>query len=71
MDPLTAARLFWAGAHGLVSLEVAGQFVMGRPIKILVPVLIETLHTGMGYYEPRATHHSSEDSHNSRSQATR
>lgn len=50
MDPLTAAHLFWAGAHGLVSLEVAGQFVMGRPIEVLVPTLIGTLREGMEHY---------------------
>lgn len=51
MDPLTAAHMFWAGAHGLVSLEVAGQFVMGRSIDVLAPTLIATLRAGMAHYE--------------------
>lgn len=53
MDALTAAHLFWVGAHGLVSLEVAGQFVMGRSIDALVPALIGTLRAGMEHYESR------------------
>ncbi len=35
-DPLTVAHLFWAGAHGIVSLQVAGQFEMGRSVEQLV-----------------------------------
>ncbi|TJY64792.1 TetR/AcrR family transcriptional regulator [Sinimarinibacterium sp. CAU 1509] len=46
-DPLTASHLFWAGAHGLVSLQVAGQFVMGRTIDALVPTMIATLMAGL------------------------
>jgi len=46
-DPLTASHLFWAGAHGLVSLQVAGQFVMGRTIDVLVPTMISTLMAGL------------------------
>lgn len=51
MDPLTAAHMFWIGAHGLVSLEVAGQFVMGRSLEVLVPTLIGTLRTGIEHYK--------------------
>lgn len=47
IDPLTASHLFWIGAHGLVSLQVAGQFVMGRDVQVLVPTLIHALRTGM------------------------
>ena len=47
IDPLTASHLFWIGAHGLVSLQVAGQFVMGRDVKVLVPTLIHALRTGL------------------------
>ena len=47
IDPLTAAHLFWIGAHGLVSLQVAGQFVMGRDVKVLVPTLIRALRTSL------------------------
>ncbi len=50
INPLTAAHLFWAGAHGLVSLQVAGQFVMGREIRELVPAMIRTLRMGMDHY---------------------
>ncbi|MDD3765311.1 MAG: TetR/AcrR family transcriptional regulator [Nevskiales bacterium] len=46
-DPLTASHLFWAGAHGLVSLQVSGQFVMGRSIDTLVPTMIRTLMAGL------------------------
>ncbi|ULQ46418.1 TetR/AcrR family transcriptional regulator [Flagellatimonas centrodinii] len=47
MDPLTASHLFWAGAHGLVSLQVAGQFVMGRDVDTLVPQMVRTLMQGL------------------------
>ncbi|TAM10622.1 MAG: TetR/AcrR family transcriptional regulator [Nevskiaceae bacterium] len=62
MDPLTAAHLFWIGAHGLVSLQVAGQFVMGRSIEILVPALIGTLRVGMEHYKaPQAQNETQEE----------
>ncbi len=47
LDPLTAAHLFWIGAHGLVSLELAGQFRMGRDVESLIPIVIQTLRAGM------------------------
>lgn len=47
VDPLTASHLFWVGAHGLVSLEVAGQFVMGRSVEELVPQMVRTLMQGL------------------------
>ncbi len=43
LDPLVASHLFWTAAHGLVSLEVAGQFVMGCTIDQLVAPLFQTL----------------------------
>lgn len=46
-DALTAAHMFWIGAHGLVSLQVGGQFVMGRSVEQLVPMLIQWLETGL------------------------
>lgn len=46
-DPLTASHLFWAGAHGLVSLEISGQFVMGRQLDELLPAMIQTLVQGL------------------------
>lgn len=57
VDPLTASHLFWAGAHGLVSLQVAGQFVMGRDIKVLVPALIRTLRMGMAHFHDTPASH--------------
>ena len=71
MDPLTAAHMFWAGAHGLVSLEVAGQFVMGRTIEVLVPALIGTLRVGMEHYKAHEApdDNKAEDKHHDRGQA--
>jgi len=46
-DALTAAHMFWIGAHGLVSLQVGGQFVMGRSVEQLAPILIQWLETGL------------------------
>ena len=37
-DPLTIAHLLWAGAHGLVSLHLAGQLVSGRSFAQLAAV---------------------------------
>lgn len=54
LDPLTAAHLFWIGAHGLVSLQVAGQFVMGRKVQELVPTLIQSLRLGMEHFTQTA-----------------
>lgn len=50
-DALTATHMFWIGAHGLVSLEVGGQFVMGRSVEQLVPVLIQWLETGLEHHD--------------------
>lgn len=50
MDPLTASHLFWITAHGLVSLQVAGQFEMGRSVNTLIPTLIHTLRMGMEHF---------------------
>lgn len=55
VDPLTASHLFWAGAHGLVSLEVAGQFVMGRDVDTLIPSMITTLMQGLEAQPDEAT----------------
>ncbi len=43
IDALTAAHLFWTGAHGLVSLQVSGQFVMGRKVDEIVQPLLQSL----------------------------
>ena len=68
IDPLTAAHLFWIGAHGLVSLQVAGQFVVGRDIALLVPTLIRSLRAGLEHFHEtpatrRATVRSEESDH--------
>ena len=55
LDPLTASHLFWIGAHGLVSLELAGQFAMGRDVDALIPIVIHTLRAGM-YQETENAH---------------
>lgn len=52
VDALTAAHMFWIGAHGLVSLEVGGQFVMGRSAATLVPILIQWLEAGLETHDP-------------------
>lgn len=52
VDALTAAHMFWIGAHGLVSLEVGGQFVMGRSVATLVPILIQWLEAGLETHDP-------------------
>lgn len=46
-DPLTVAHLFWTGMHGIVALNLAGQFVMGRGVEQLVQPLIRTLIKGV------------------------
>lgn len=51
VDALTAAHMFWIGAHGLVSLQVGGQFVMGRSAEALVPVLIQWLNLGLVHHD--------------------
>lgn len=47
LDPLSASHLFWCGAHGLVSLQVGSQFVMGRAFESLAPMMIDTLIAGL------------------------
>ena len=47
VDALSASHLFWCGAHGLVSLQVGGQFMMGRDIATLTPMMIDTLIAGL------------------------
>ena len=47
VDSLTAAHVFWAGAHGLVQLDRGGFLVVGRSIEDLIPVLIATLSRGV------------------------
>ena len=54
VDALTAAHLFWAAAHGLVALEVAGQFVMGRRLDQIAQLLIQTLRNGLEHPQAAA-----------------
>ena len=53
-DALTAAHLFWAAAHGAVSLHLSGQLVMGRSLEDVAPLLIETLLGGLSLTEDAA-----------------
>ena len=46
-DPLTAAHLFWAAAHGAVSLHLGGQLVVGRSLEEIMPTLISTIMLGL------------------------
>lgn len=46
-DALTTAHLFWAGAHGVVSLQLAQQFELGRRVEQLIPRMIQTLIEGI------------------------
>ncbi len=47
IDPLTAAHVFWTGAHGLVELELGGFFVVGRSVEVLAPALVTALIDGL------------------------
>ncbi|MEM7272074.1 MAG: TetR/AcrR family transcriptional regulator [Actinomycetota bacterium] len=47
VDPLTAAHIFWAGAHGVVDLELGGFLVVGRSLDDLLPVALSTLISGL------------------------
>ncbi|MFT4569303.1 MAG: AcrR family transcriptional regulator [Hyphomicrobiaceae bacterium] len=53
-DALTAAHLFWAAAHGAVSLQLAEQLVVGRTLEQIVPTLIATLMAGLTFSEDEA-----------------
>jgi AcrR family transcriptional regulator len=46
-DAWTAAHLFWAAAHGAVSLHLGGQLVMGRSLEQVARLLITTLLEGL------------------------
>lgn len=55
LQPLTASHLFWSAAHGLVSLEVAGQFVMGRKVDELIGPMLQTLAMQLAVPQSSAT----------------
>ena len=46
-DPNVVAHVFWSGAHGLVSLALAQQLVLGCSLDELVVVMAETLVRGV------------------------
>jgi len=45
-DPDTVAHIFWAGSHGIVSLELAGKLQLGRTLEDLVNPMTDTLIKG-------------------------
>lgn len=47
-DPDTVAHVFWAGTHGLVSLELAGKLQLGRTVDDLIDPMADTLIRGSG-----------------------
>ncbi len=47
LDPLTAAHIFWSGAHGLVELELGGFLVVGRSVDDLSVDLVTVLIDGL------------------------
>ena len=46
-DPNVVAHVFWAGAHGVVSLALAQQLVLGCELDDLVVVMADTLVQGV------------------------
>ncbi len=47
VDPLTAAHVFWSGAHGLVHLALGGFLVVERSLDDLLPALVRVLMDGI------------------------
>jgi len=45
-DAMTVAHLFWAGLHGLVSLQLSGALHHGATLDSLVEPMLDTLFTG-------------------------
>lgn len=45
-DVDTVAHLFWAGMHGIVSLELAGKLNLGRDLRALVEPMLDSLLRG-------------------------
>lgn len=46
-DPLTAAHVFWAGAHGVVELALGGFLVVGLSVEQLTPQMLSVLMAGL------------------------
>jgi AcrR family transcriptional regulator len=51
-DCTTVAHVFWAGLHGLVSLELSGSLHHGATLETLIDPMLETLFLGA---RPRAS----------------
>lgn len=49
IDPLTAAHIFWINMHGLVSLDISNQLVMGRKSNVLTEILIQNTINGLSH----------------------
>ena len=45
-DVATTAHLFWIAAHGVVSLDNGGFFVVGRTVEDLITPLFESMQAG-------------------------
>jgi hypothetical protein len=50
-DAFTAAHLFWAAAHGAVSLHLSGQLIIGRSLEQVATMLTTTIMTGLSVTE--------------------
>lgn len=46
VDALTISHILWTGMHGLISLQIAGQYTLGRNATDLMPKLIDSLLQG-------------------------
>lgn len=51
IDPLTAAHVHWTSSHGLVSLEISNQFVMGRKVSVLGDIVMDAFVVGLRHLE--------------------
>ena len=49
IDPLTTAHIFWISMHGLVSLDISNQLVMGRRSNVLSDILIQNILNGLSH----------------------
>ena len=49
IDPLTTAHIFWITMHGLVSLDISNQLVMGRKSNVLSDILIQNILNGLSH----------------------
>ncbi len=47
VDPLTAAHVFWVSSHGIVSLHIAGQLVMGRELDEITHTMLNLILSGL------------------------